>query len=78
MKNTYEIDEDSSTRIRCEKFIHNTRAECGLWVWAVRLRGKGHIVVEVTERDLKHLALLTTSSDKLDYLAIFGQLERVR
>jgi len=36
------------------------------------------LVIEVTERDLPELSRLSTASDKLDYLGIFEQLERVR
>lgn len=78
LPNTYEIDEQSATRIRCSQHVAAAPGGCGLWVWATRLPGHGHLVIEVTERDLKQLAKLTTTSEKLDYLAIFEQLERVR
>lgn len=78
LPNTYEIDEDSSTRIRCSKNVAGAAGGCGLWIWAARLRGHGHIVVEVAEADLKSLARFATVSEKLDYLGIFAQLERMR
>jgi hypothetical protein len=78
LPNTYEIDEEGSGRMRCGKAIDGAPGGCGLWIWAVRLRGSGHLVVEVTERDLKEMARLVTVSDRLDYLGIFEQLERVR
>jgi len=76
--NHYEVDPDDSGRIRCNDRSIKMPGGCGLWVWAVRLRGNGHLVVEVTERDLAELSRLSTASDKLDYLGIFEQLERVK
>ena len=78
LPNHYEIDEDGSAKLRCNDKSVKMPGGCGLWVWAGRLRGNGHLVIEVSERDLKELTRLTTMSDKLDYLAIFEQLERVR
>jgi len=78
LPNNYEIDEDGSGRIRCLEPIAGMRGGCGLWVWVTRIRGHGHIVVEVTERDLAAMGELSNPSQKLDYLAVFEQLERVR
>ena len=78
LPNTYEIDEDGSGCIRCNDRSVKLPGGCGLWVWALRLRGGSHMVVEVTERDLKALRELSHASEKLAYLAIFEQLERIR
>ena len=76
--NNYELDSNGSGRIRCNEPMQGGHGGCGLWVWATRLPGAGHIVIEVTERDLDVLAKFSTVSEKIDYLGIFEQLERLK
>lgn len=53
------------------------RGGCGLWVWTTRMRGSGHFVIEITERDFTQLARLKDASERLNYLGIFRQWSNV-
>lgn len=78
LKNTRGIDQSNSARVRCGEWLHDERAECGLWIWATRLHGNGHIVIETTERDLPQLRQLRDPTAVIAHFGVFAQLARVR
>jgi hypothetical protein len=77
LPNDYEVDEEGSARLRCNQPMTGERGGCGLWVWTTRMRGSGHFVIEITERDFTQLARLKDASERLNYLGIFRQWSNV-
>jgi len=47
-------------------------------VWATRLHGNGHIVIETTEIDIAELRQFRDPSAVIAHLGVFAQLARVR
>jgi hypothetical protein len=69
--NLANIEETGS--LRCSKWIAKEGRECGRWIWVLSVRGGGFLVVDVSLEDLRRLKELSTPSERIAYLNIFGE-----
>jgi hypothetical protein len=60
--------------IRCNHWNGLERRECGLWVFALAIRGSGVIVVRVTLDEVDEMKELETPTAMLNYLGIWPTL----